>query len=170
MPAASLFPVEATEPVMAAHLADRLARLKDFHQLGVSDWEENYGTISDERQRFYVEVDRYTAATESPDPGRLHQYLLEPNFYDPNDPLLRYAEALRAGEAPADNLEAVVDDPGESLYAQSLKLGYEFYMASSDYFSGRITEEEGRKRMRTFQPHKQPLEYYVEQAKKNSDD
>ena len=170
MPGAELFPVAAVEPLMAYELADRLARLKDFSALGAEGWEEHYGTLLSERQRFYVDVARYTEAAEQPAVGRLHQYLLAPNFYDPDDPLLRYTETLRAGDEPAEDLAAVLATPGDSLYAQSLVLGHSFFRAISDYFTGAITEEEGRERMRTFQPHAQPLDYYVEQAKNSSDD
>ena len=170
MPASEVFPVAAAEPVMAYGLADRLARLKDFSKLGASNWGENFETIRSERQRFYVDVERYTEATERPAVNRLHQYLLAPNFYDPDDPLLGYAERLRAGEEPEIDLAAALAEPGESLYAQSLVLGHTFYRAISDYFAGAITEDEGRERMRTFQPHAQPLEYYVQQAESSVDD
>ena len=170
MPAAEIFPVADAEPVMAYELADRLARLRDFPGLGAENWNENYATITEERQRFYVDVERYTEATQRPDIGRLRQYLLAPNFYDPDDPLLRYAEALRSGDEPDVDLATALKAPGQSLYAQALQLGHAFYLAASDYFGGAITEEEGRERMRTFQPHTQPLDYYVEQAKERGDD
>ena len=166
-PAASSLPVPLTERVMGYRFTDGAAALRAFPTEGIDPekWEEQYQTISSERQRYYVGLERYTEATQTPDASRQRQYLLVPNMYNPEDPLLQLAEQLRAGESPTIDLdEALATSDQQSLYAQSVALGVEFYRAASDYFEGRISEEEGRRRMRTFQPHRESLEYYVKQA------
>lgn len=171
-PAAAHLPVAATETAMAYRFADRAAQLRNFSSEGMTDdWPERFDYLSSERQRFYVDLDRYTAAAHHPAPDRQYQYLIEPNFYNPQDPLLQLVETLRAGESSEVDLKDALAAAEEgSLYAQSLALGHQFYRAASDFFEGRISEEEGRVRMRTNTAHKQPLDYYVDRAKQQEND
>lgn len=171
-PAADHLPVAAAETAMGYRFADRAAALRNFSREGMTDdWPERYRYMTKERQRYYVDMDRYTAAAHHPAADRQYQYLIEPNFYNSEDPLLRLVEALREGERSEVQLtEALTAAEDGSLYAQSLALGHQFSRAASDYFNGTISEEEGRVRMRTNIAHKQSLEYYVEQAKQQQDD
>lgn len=172
-PAAADFPVRQVETAAAARFADRAAALRGFanHPVVGDDWPDKYRELTKERQRFYIDLDKYTAATRHPDPSRTRQYLLEPNFYNPADPLLKIAADLREGRPPGSDLnDALAAAAEQSLYAQSLKLCYEFLTAASDFFTGRLDEATTRERLRTNTKHKENLDYYIQLAKENGDD
>ena len=165
-PAAAFLPVAELEGPLAMQFADRLATIKTFLPATVDDWETQWETLDEERQKFYVEIDRYTEAYQSPQPARTRQYLIDPNFYDDSDPIIRLARAVQQGEtAPVSVEAALAGTETQSLYAQSLKLGHDFMWACSQYLEGNIDLEQAKKDTRQFAAHKQSLEYYVEQAK-----
>lgn len=165
-PAAAFLPVAELESALAMQFADRLAAIKTFLPATVDDWEKQWATLNEERQRFYVEIDRYTEAYQAPRPARTRQYLIDPNFYDDHDPIIRLARAVQEGEPALVSVEnALKGTEQQSLYAQSLKLGHDFMYACSQYLEGHIDLEQAKKDTRQFQAHRQSLEYYVEQAK-----
>ena len=165
-PAAAFLPVDALEGPLAVQFADRLANLKTFLPTTVDDWEKQWETLEEERQSFYVEIERYTEAYQSPQPARTRQYLIDPNFYDEADPIIRLARAVQHGDHVAITLKEALDGTeNQSLYAQSLKLGHDFMWACSEYLEGNIDLEQAKKDTKQFEAHKQRLEYYVEQAK-----
>ena len=164
-PAADFLPVSELEPALAMQFADALAGFKTYLPEQIDDWEAQWEAINDERQRFYVEVDRYTAAYHQPDPARTRQYLIDPQFYHAEDPIIRLAREVQQGKEPEVTLEAaLLGTDGQSLYAQSLKLGHDFMLACSDYLEGRIDLEQAKRATRQFQAHKENLEYYIKLA------
>ena len=164
-PAADFLPVSELEPALAMQFADALAGFKTYLPEQIDDWETQWEAINDERQRFYVEVDRYTAAYHQPDPARTRQYLIDPQFYHAEDPIIRLAREVQQGREPGVTLEAALQGTdGQSLYAQSLKLGHDFMLACSDYLEGRIDLEQAKRATRQFQAHKENLEYYIKLA------
>jgi hypothetical protein len=168
-PAAAFLPVSQLEPAMAVQFADALAGFKTFLPDKIEDWEKQWETIDNERQRFYVEVDRYTDAYHAPDPARTRQYLIDPGFYDPEDPIIQLARAVQRGEPLPVSVEAAVREAdSQSLYAQSLKLGHDFMHACSEYLEGRIDLEQAKRDTRQFQAHKQSLDYYIQLAEQES--
>lgn len=164
--AADYLPVNRIEGAMASNFGVNLATFKEFLPEKIDNWEKQWKALEDEKQRFYVEIDRYTEAHHESDDNRMRQYILDPNFYDPNDPIIQLARSVQLDQSSDIRLsEALQDTENQSLYAQSLRLGYDFLMACSDYFADKIDLETAKKQMRTFQAHKQSLDYYVELAK-----
>lgn len=171
-PAGTHVPVKQLEPLYGYRFSDQAARLRHFSKEGrTDDWPERFDYISGDRQRYYIQMSKYTEAVETPDPSRQRRYLLAPNFYNPEDPILQLAQQLRMGAKPSIDLEkAAAEASQQSLYAQSLALGYQFYTAASDFFEGRIDEETARERLRTGQRHKESLKYYIELANQDNND
>lgn len=163
--AADYVPVNRIESAIANNFAGNLANFKIFLPEQIEDWKKQWEEIENEKQRFYVEIDRYTEAHHYSDPNRMRQYIIDANFYNPNDPIIQLARSIQKGEKKDINLsQALQGTENQSLYAQSLKLGHDFLMACNDYFEGNIDLEEARKRMRTGQRHKESLKYYIELA------
>ena len=166
-PAADYLPVSRMEAAQGADFVSEMATFKIFLPDKIEDWEEQWKAIDKERQHYYVDVKRYTEAYHSPQPDRLRQYIVEPNFYDENDAVIQIAREVQRGQKVTHNLQEALAEAGEqSLYAQSIKLGYEFLLAASLYFDKKIDLEEAKERSRTGKRHKQKLKYYIELAEK----
>ncbi len=161
-PAAKALPVKRIEETFAYAYANDLASLKKFLTDEMTEKKSFEDTCDDDRQKFYVDVTRYSDAFYQPDPARLRQYIIKPNFYNRKDPVIVYARAIQNDGEAEINWNSIWNDiDQQSLYAQSLKLGYDFLLACSDYFSDKISLEQARINMKTNQPHTQPLDYYV---------
>ncbi len=166
-PAAVWVPVERLEESWASNFADQLAQLRKYLPESLNDWNESWKAIEEERQKFYVALDRYSEAHHRSDPHRMSQYIVAPNFFNPNDLIIQLARSVQLEEPTNIALsDALTGVEAQSLYAQAIKLGYDFMKAASDYFEQRISLEEAKKQFRIGQPHNQSLEYYIEQANK----
>lgn len=160
-PAAAVVPINRIEGPFARSYASDLASLKKFLSHRNESDKSFEDMCDDDRQKFYVEVDRYEEAYHHPNPAWLRRYIIKPNFYDRNDPVISFARDIQNGRAPGVRLESLwkgIDN--QSLYAQSLKLGYDFLMAANDFFTDKISLEQAKTNMRTGQPHTQSLDYY----------
>ena len=95
-------------------------------------------------QRVTVDVERYARAFHSPDPDLVRRYIVEPNFYDPSDPVIALARSIQRGSPRKDIAlkEAIAAAPRQSQYAQSLERAYRYLLAASDYFVRKIDERE----------------------------
>ncbi len=165
--AADYVPVNRVESALASNFAGNLASIRTFLPQAIEDWNSQWRTLDGEKQKFYVGIERYTDAYHNSDPSRRRQYIIEANFYNPNDPIIALARSIQQGEKSSIKLSTALENTdNQSLYAQSLKLGYDFLMACSDYFEGNISLDEAKKQMRTFEPHTQSLDYYVNQVQK----
>ncbi len=168
-PAGRIFPAERIENALAMNFGSNLASFKHFLTPDRKEDEPFLEQVENERQRFYVEIPRYTEAYHRPDPARIYQYILKPQFYNRNDPIIQLARQIQNGTDPKVDLQQALDVASDqSLYAQALLLGHQFMMAASDFFTNKIDLDEAKLRMRTAQPHKKPLEYYVKQAEQSN--
>jgi hypothetical protein len=102
------------------------------------------GRLFAARQRWHVDLDRYAEALAGPDPDRVRRFITDVNFYDAADPLIRMARSLQQGEAEAsEDVEAALEAAaGQSQYALALRRGLLYLRAASDYFEGRLGDEE----------------------------
>ena len=100
-------------------------------------------------QDYYVDIHRYARAIEEPDPDFLRRFILDNRFYDRRDPLIRLARALQMGAPHSDTpLETAVEQAkNQSQYAQTIRQGYLYLLASSEYFERKIDESELRRRL-----------------------
>jgi hypothetical protein len=101
------------------------------------------------RQKLYVDMQRYTDAMRSPNPDWMRRFIIEPNFYDRNDPLIRIARALQHDtELPDVSLvEALAADANQSQYARILRKAFSYSQAASEFFARRIGRDELEKRL-----------------------
>lgn len=102
-----------------------------------------------------IDLARYAAAYHSPDPDKLRRYIVEPNFYDPEDGLIALARSIQRGAARTSISlkEALAAAPRQSQYAQALERAYRYLHAASEYFVGRIDERELQIRCDVGKPH-----------------
>jgi DNA segregation ATPase FtsK/SpoIIIE-like protein len=81
----------------------------------------------------------YEEAYYTPDPRHMDRFITEPNFYDASDPIVSLARAVQRGESPDRSVSDVLEDPGDSQYAECLAQAYRYLTAASDLFSGENT-------------------------------
>jgi len=101
------------------------------------------------RQRFYVDLRRYAEAFADPDPEKVQRFIVEVNFYDRRDPLIRLARSLQHGKREESiRLEAALSAAAsQSQYAQALRRGCLYLAAASEFFERRVEEAELRERL-----------------------
>lgn len=101
------------------------------------------------RQDYYVDIHRFSRGLEGPQPDWLRRFILENNFYDRRDPLIRLARALHEGKRNADiGLDQAVEQARQqSQYAQALRTAYLYLIACSEFFERKIGEGELRPRL-----------------------
>ena len=142
-PAAGALDVSAAEPVVQARAAAEMATL----HAAVADEAAPFGDRLDAflaaRQPLYVRLDRYADRVERPDPEERQRFSTAVRFYDAGDPLLRLAEALREGEAPAVDLGGAVAaaEAEGSQYAQMLALALRWFDAAGRLLTGAAPPE-----------------------------
>lgn len=109
----------------------------------------------DRHQRVVVDIQRYANAYHSPDGELMRRYIIEPNFYNPADPIIALARSLQRGKPRKDVAleEAVAAAPRQSQYAQALERAYRYLLAASEYFTGKIGERELEERCDVGKPH-----------------
>jgi hypothetical protein len=78
----------------------------------------------------------FQEAHDEPDIGHLDRFINEPNFYDGDDPIVATARAIQRGESPDVDVEALIENPGDSQYAECLAQAYRYLRAASDLFTG----------------------------------
>jgi hypothetical protein len=141
-------PDVAWESTMGAMMQRSLLGLQSFasKETNPAAWAKR---ADQKRQEYYIDIRRYARGIESPNTDWLRRFILEDNFYDRRDPLIRLARALHDGAAKAeiDLAGAVEGAQKQSQYAQALRKGYLYLTACSDFFERKIGEAELRPRL-----------------------
>jgi len=100
------------------------------------------------RQKAYVNLERYRKAVMEPDPDMMQRFIIEPNFYEPNDPIITAARCLANGEDVKIKWDELIDEKkATSIYAQALRRAFRYVRAANEYFLYEIELEELRDRM-----------------------
>lgn len=139
-PAAGALSPALTEALVVAQLQRSLLGLHSF-----VDEEENLEVwltrFFERLEPDYVDLDRYARYYHEPDLDALRRLILDPNFYDANDPLIALARSVQQGQPDAGiDFPAAMTAAKErgSQYAQCLWLSMQFAEACSAFFEGDI--------------------------------
>jgi len=148
LPGSRALGVREVEEALRALWQRALIALHTFipDQEDVEGWMER---LFETRQRFYVDIRRYAEAFADPDPEKVQRFIVDANFYDRTDPLIRLARSLQHGrtDESIELAEALSAAASQSQYAQALRKGYLYLAAASEYFGGRLGEAELRARL-----------------------
>ena len=73
----------------------------------------------------------------------METYVYGINYYDPNDPLIRWVRGIQHGEdvTGIDLDQALEKAKTQSHYAQALHKGYVFLSAANEFFMNRMEKE-----------------------------
>lgn len=142
-PAAGAVSSGLVENLFAAHLQRSLVGLHSF-SYEEQDLDEWIKTFFIRIEPLYVDIDRYTRYYHEPDLDSLRRFVLTPNFYDREDPLIALARSIQRGKLDEsidfDKAMAHAKEQG-SQYAKGLWISLRFAQACSDYFDGVIDAE-----------------------------
>lgn len=145
---------------LETHPASRALPASKLERLLTPLWQEallgiQSSTAPARFQRVVLDVQRYARAFHSPDPDLLRRYIVEPNFYDPDDPVIALARSIQKGAPRKDIVleQAVAAAPRQSQYAQALERAYRYLLAASDYFVRKIDEKELERLCDVGKPH-----------------
>jgi hypothetical protein len=156
-PAAAALSVAPAEAAMGGVVQRTLLGLQGFAK-GETDSARWLNRFQKQLQDYYVDVHRYARAVEQPDADFLRRFILDNRFYDRRDPLIRMARALQAGKPAGGDLKAALDQAEhQSQYAQTIRQGYLYLAAASEFFEGKIEEPELRRRLDLGTLHYKPL-------------
>lgn len=140
--------VAAVEDLLRAMLQRALIGLHTFipDRDDIEGWMERLFAT---RQCFSVDIRRYAEAFAKPDPDKMKRFILDVNFYDRTDPIIRLARSLQHGSADEgiDLADAVQAAESQSQYAQALGKGYLYLQAASYYFDGQLDDDTLRERL-----------------------
>jgi hypothetical protein len=153
-PAAASVAAVPVEAAMGAVFQRSLLGLQSFaaKETNRDAWLKRF---DQRRQDYYIDIHRYARGLEAPPPDWLRRFILENNFYDRRDPLIRLARALHQGARNPDiGLDQAVDQAArQSQYAQALRKAYLYITACSEFFERKIGEAELRPRLDLGTPH-----------------
>lgn len=145
---------------LESHPASRAMPARALQRLLLPFWQTELLRIHSRRvparfQLHRITVLRYSAAYHTPDPDKMRRFIIEPNFYNPQDPLIALARSLQRGKPRGDIAlaDAVAAAAKQSQYSQALERAYRYLLAASDYFTGKIDERELELRCDVGKPH-----------------
>lgn len=151
--AAGAVAVSEVESLLQAMWQRMLIRMHTFipDEEHVESWLDN---VLDRYQPLYVDMQRYAEAYSHPDPLKMQRFIVDMNFYDRTDALIRFARGIQHGTLdPTIVLEiALKEAETQSLYARALARAYRYILAASDFFLARIEVEELYRRLDIGQP------------------
>jgi len=154
------FTASALDFRLESHPASRAMPARALQRLLLPFWQTELLRIHSRRvparfQLHRITVLRYSAAYHTPDPDKMRRFIIEPNFYNPQDPLIALARSLQRGKPRGDIAlaDAVAAAAKQSQYSQALERAYRYLLAASDYFTGKIDERELELRCDVGKPH-----------------
>jgi hypothetical protein len=101
-------------------------------------WLDNLFSL---RQQFYIDIARYAEAYYNPDPEKTKKYIMDVNFYDADDDLIRISRAIQSGESVDSDAvkNALSSGKNESKYAHALSWAMRYLIAANQFFVGEMT-------------------------------
>ena len=138
-PATAVLSPAITENLFARHLQRSLL---DLHSFTATEGDfDTWLTRSFERlEPMYVDIDRYARYYHESDLDAVRRFILDPHFYDRDDPLIALARSVQRGHADESiDFDAAMTAAREgSQYARCLWLSIRFTEACVAYYEGRI--------------------------------
>jgi hypothetical protein len=157
-PASGSVAVEPLETAIGGVVQRTLLGIQSF-TAKETDGEAWFKRFQKQLQDYYVDVHRYARSVEGPQTDYLRRFALENHLYDKRDPLIRLARALQTNAPHSDlHLDTALEQAQkQSQYAQTLRQGYGYLLASSEFFERKIDETELRRRLDLGTAHYQKL-------------
>lgn len=93
-------------------------------------------------QEQVIHLDRYAEGGCHTACIKTQRFIIETNFYNSEDAILRLCEELRKGEKPSQKeIDEAFEAEPTSHYAHAVRMGFGYLISASSYFTGAIDEE-----------------------------
>lgn len=145
-PGASAVDAAAVEDLFRVMWQRMLLAMHTFKPDGenIDAWLDN---VIGRRQRLTVDIRRYAEAFYRPDPSKVDRFIVRPNFYDREEPLIALARALQRGDRPVMTVAEALAVPARSRYGLALHRACRYLHAASEYFTYQTDEPDLRERL-----------------------
>lgn len=134
--------VQKVEELVTFLYQKDFVELHQFHKkhVDVGKWMDDFVEY---HQEFVEDLQRFIEAYNNPDPKKMEIYVYGINYYDPEDPLIRWVRGLQYGEdvSGIDLDQALELAKTQSHYAQALLKAYDFLSAANEYFMNRMEKD-----------------------------
>jgi len=141
-PSARYLDVQKVEELVTFLYQKDFVELHQFHKkhVDVGKWMDDFVEY---HQEYTEDLRSYIEAFNNPDPEKMETYVYGINYYDANDPLIRWVRGIQHGEdvTGIDLDEALELAKTQSHYAQALLKGYVFLSAANEYFMNRMEKD-----------------------------
>jgi hypothetical protein len=141
-PASRELNVAKVEELVTYLWQKELVELHSFHKKrgDVNKWLDEFVEY---HQEFTEDLRIYIEAFQQPDPAKMDTYIYGINYYDRNDPLIRWVRGIQKKEdvSGIDLNKALEQAVNQSHYAQAVRKGTDFLLAASEYFEGRLEKD-----------------------------
>ena len=109
--------------------------------LDILDWMDRFFLL---RQNYFISVQQYAEVFTNPNPEKVKRYVVDTNFYNPEDPLIQLARTIQAGNAVDGGRieEARSRAESQSQYARAVARGCKYVRASSLFFENEMSRAE----------------------------
>ena len=141
-PSAKYLDVQKVEELVTILYQKDFVELHQFHkkQVDVGKWMDDFVEY---HQEYTEDLRSYIEAFNHPDPEKMETYVYGINYYDTNDPLIRWVRGIQYGEdvSGIDLDQALEMAKTQSHYAQALLKGYVFLSAGNEFFMNRMEKD-----------------------------
>lgn len=141
-PAAKLLDVSRVEELVTYLYQKEFVELHSFHD-SREDIHQWLNDFIEYHQEYTEDLRRYIEAFQQPDPAKMESYVYGINYYNPEDPLLRWVRGVQKGaDVSSIDLDRALElAASQSQYAQAVRKGFIFTHAASEYFMDRLDKE-----------------------------
>jgi hypothetical protein len=113
----------------------------------LDNFEEWLDRMLDGYQALYMSIPQYAAIFTHPDPAKVKKYVIKPNFYNPEDPIIKLARDIQTGKkiSAADVKTRAKVDKSSSAYARGIDRALAYLRWASAYWTRQIDMDELKK-------------------------
>ncbi len=151
-PGADKLPIRHVEGLFSHHWMKEFVGLASFTDAPEeADMLTYIDKLIGQSQELKEDLPLYIRSYQEPDPQAMQKYIYENNFYEEEDPIIRAVRSIQMNGEPDPSIdvnEALEQAQEQSLYAQSLRLSYDFLLAAAEFWREEIDEPTVIKKLR----------------------
>lgn len=131
-PASSAFSINQLEALFGPLYQAEMLSLQSFDD--ISSGQQFLERIEEQFATFTVDFNRLIEALNNPDSEEMKQMIVDSNFYNEDDPIVKTARNLQEGKSVQAEVGDMMDTEKQSQYAQVLAQSYDWIRKGSQYF------------------------------------
>ena len=94
------------------------------------------------QQVFRVDIERYARAIASPDPDKVRRFIIDTNFYDRQEPIIRVARAIQRNQpVEPSEVASAAEAAAQTHYGKAVKMSVDYIRAASEFLERQISRD-----------------------------